>query len=374
MTISVLRVSSRPTSKLQGVGLAAFHLSSSSFFNTDLYSWFVKNDSIIPLDSEVEPSNLLQFNNPQMPKKRSGLLFYALTIKRFLVLIKFLISIAWRVRGLKYDILHLHNIMFSPLLFLLPGSFKKSFLTIHGTDFLRLKQSALLRFFISKFDYILCVTNEQKLYVKSTFSSLNVHYISNGVDINFFHPVCKNVLSKQIIAIGTLRWHKDYSSLIKAFNLLKFDHPDWKLVIVGDGPEHKHLLQLIKLYNLKESITLTGRLDRIELKRYLMESSIFVSSSVTEGLPKTLLEAMASGCACVATDVGECKNILEGVGLIVPPNNYNQLSKAIAHLMDHPLELEQMSNLSLKSASTCSWEDYVSKHILHYTNALSHYE
>ena len=50
-------------------------------------------------------------------------------------------------------------------------------------------------------------------------------------------------------------------------------------------------------------------------------SKIFAMSSVTEGLPKVLLEAMASGCACVATDVGECRGAVADAGLIVAPQD-----------------------------------------------------
>ena len=84
--------------------------------------------------------------------------------------------------------------------------------------------------------------------------------------------------------------------------------------------------------------------------------------SLTEGLPKALLEACASGCACISTNVGDCSNFLNDIGLVSINNDKNDIYHNIVKLI---LDLElakSFSQLSTNRAKSYSWNSYLNLH------------
>ena len=86
--------------------------------------------------------------------------------------------------------------------------------------------------------------------------------------------------------------------IIKAFSKLK--NKDWNLYIIGDGDEFDNLSKLIKKLNLEGRVILTGYKNKKEIEKYMLDSSLFLMASVSEGLPMVLLEAMSYGIPCIA--------------------------------------------------------------------------
>lgn len=156
-----------------------------------------------------------------------------------------------------------------------------------------------------------------------------IRVIYNGVQVP---DRTVDATSKYIGTIGNLRPVKDHRNLIEAFSQIESNHPDWKLVIVGEGSERKSLEELIESRSLSHRIDLRGRQPAPEV---LPQFSIFALSSKSEGLPLSLLEAMATGCACVSTSVGGIPEvILDQVhGLLVPNQSATALARALDHLI-----------------------------------------
>lgn len=169
--------------------------------------------------------------------------------------------------------------------------------------------------------------------------------IPNGIDVAAFEvprvPSRPRVLlgefappgSVLIANVGRLDKVKDQAGLLAAFKLLQERagqrHADFRLIIVGGGPEHEALQRRIEQLGLTQTVRLLG--NRSDVATLLAESDVFVLSSIAEGMPLTLLEAMASGLPVVATEVGDVASLVENgtTGTLVPPGDAPALAEAL---------------------------------------------
>ncbi|MBM2832894.1 MAG: glycosyl transferase, group 1 [Candidatus Brocadiaceae bacterium] len=143
-----------------------------------------------------------------------------------------------------------------------------------------------------------------------------ISVIPNFVDSELFKPL-KNVHKKEtsVISVGRLAPVKQFDLLIRACAEI----PSCTLTIVGEGPERKNLEGLAA--ELKVNLYLPGNLPNEKLPKILQEHQIFAITSMREGHPKSLIEAMACGMPCVAIKaIGTESLIKHGVnGLLVGP-------------------------------------------------------
>lgn len=130
-------------------------------------------------------------------------------------------------------------------------------------------------------------------------------------------------------SIGRLVAEKDYANLIEAAALV----PKASFFILGSGSDHQRLSARIEKLGLKTRFFI---LDNISpAAPYLKAFDIFALSSVKEGLPYTMLEAMAAQLPVVVTRVGGMTEIAEGRGLVMPPREPGELARAIRYLIEH---------------------------------------
>lgn len=129
---------------------------------------------------------------------------------------------------------------------------------------------------------------------------------------------------------------KNQQGLIRTFTTLAQDRDDLWLVLVGSGPEEAALRRAADNSGVGDRIVFTGMRD--DVPALLPGFDVFVLSSLFEGLPISLVEAMASGVPCVATDVGGIPEVIEdGVsGLMVPAGDDDRLAEAVARVLDDP--------------------------------------
>lgn len=135
-----------------------------------------------------------------------------------------------------------------------------------------------------------------------------------------------------IISVGRLATPKQQSDLLTAFNELRATHPTAALIIVGGGELHEALSSQIQRLHLTGHAILLG--TRSDVPRLLLASDMFASSSIWEGLPLAMLEAMAAGLPIVATSVGDVAQLVEGCGLVVPSRQPSALAQALRTLLD----------------------------------------
>jgi glycosyltransferase involved in cell wall biosynthesis len=149
-----------------------------------------------------------------------------------------------------------------------------------------------------------------------------------------------------IMGIGGLRRQKDFGTLIRAFASLHQRRP-CRLIILGSGRQLARLQRLAQRLGVAEDVDLPG--FTANPYAYLSRASLFVLSSLWEGLPNVLIEALALGTPVVATDCpGGAHEILEGgrYGPLVKPGDYGAMSAAMGAVLK-----ERPDSTALKSAA-----------------------
>lgn len=140
-----------------------------------------------------------------------------------------------------------------------------------------------------------------------------------------------------IFAMGRLTEQKGFDRLIEAFAIIAGKHPDWTLVIWGDGVLRKDLESLVREHKLGERVKLPGLTS--EAYARMCEADLYVLSSRWEGWPMVVGEAMACGLPVISYDcqTGPAEIIKAGVnGCLVPPDNVAALAETMEKLIEDP--------------------------------------
>jgi glycosyltransferase involved in cell wall biosynthesis len=147
-----------------------------------------------------------------------------------------------------------------------------------------------------------------------------------------------------LLCVGRLAPPKDHANLLRSFAIVHERHPRTKLWIVGDGPLHSALRQMADSLGLNESVTFWG--EKTDVSPFLRGADLLVMSSVTEGLPLSLLEAMSVGLPAVVTDVGGMGEVARLVGTMrtVPPSDPTRMADALCDAITHRDNLGQLGS------------------------------
>lgn len=137
---------------------------------------------------------------------------------------------------------------------------------------------------------------------------------------------------KEVLAVGRLHPQKGYDRLLDAWKQVEEKLPDWRLTIVGEGPEHPMLEEQIKRLSLRHA-TLAGAHGHIE--RDMRRASLLALSSRYEGLPLAMIEAMWCGLPCVSMDCphGPSELLSDGGGLLVEDGDTEAFAQALLKMM-----------------------------------------
>lgn len=173
---------------------------------------------------------------------------------------------------------------------------------------------------------------------------------------------------KEITTIGRFEFQKNHEMTIRAFSTISPMFPDYKLMIYGGGVLENEIRELIDTLNMKDKIFLCGRIP--EVHERIKDSTLFVMSSRWEGMPNSLMEAMALGLPCISTDcpVGGPKELIEdGVnGFLIPVEDQNALENKIIEALSNLDKILIVGNNARKILETHSiniicakWEKYI---------------
>jgi glycosyltransferase involved in cell wall biosynthesis len=171
----------------------------------------------------------------------------------------------------------------------------------------------------------------------------NLHVIYNPLDITVLrtlseqpldHPWCAAGAPPVVVAVGSLAPLKDFSTLIRAFALVRALR-SCRLVILGEGPERAGLEGLIGELGLQQDVHLPGFV--LNPFAWMRRAAVCVSSSLTEGCPNALMQALACGTAVVGTDcAGGSAEILEQGkwGRLTPVGDVAAMAQGILATLD----------------------------------------
>jgi GalNAc-alpha-(1->4)-GalNAc-alpha-(1->3)-diNAcBac-PP-undecaprenol alpha-1,4-N-acetyl-D-galactosaminyltransferase len=157
--------------------------------------------------------------------------------------------------------------------------------------------------------------------------------------------------ARRVVALGRLSTEKGFDVLIEAFARAAMAHPDWSLVIAGEGPLDATLRQQASTTQSADRIVFAGLVRSPET--LLRDSEILVMSSRFEGFPNALVEGMACGCCVVATDCpsGPAEIVRSGAnGIVVPVDDVVTLAGALEALMSDDVERRRLGAAAAASA------------------------
>lgn len=211
-------------------------------------------------------------------------------------------------------------------------------------------------------DRIICNSEEIRQYLlkRHSVDSSRVEVIPNGVDTDFFTPDYSQKDSvPTVLYLGRMVKIKDPMNALQAFYLLSQRMPEAKMIMMGNGRLRLSLEEYVQAHELADRVEI--RAGSTDVRPFLRKSWLLVVSSVSEGLPNVILEAMSSGLPVVATAVGGNPEVVrQGItGLLVPPKEPQALADAMLMILSDYALCESMGT----SARRIAVEDYSIKTI-----------
>jgi len=168
----------------------------------------------------------------------------------------------------------------------------------------------------------------------------NVIPTLNFVDCDYFAPPTARSDSSpaapvRLLSVARLSLH-DKGQDVLLESLAQLRDLNWRLTLAGDGPDRPHLEDQATRLDIQDRLDFPGDVSSAQVRRLLHSHDLFVLSSRIEGLPLSLLEAMACGVPCVATDVGSVREVLlpDESGLLVRPEDPTELAQATRRMIE----------------------------------------
>jgi 1,2-diacylglycerol 3-alpha-glucosyltransferase len=229
-------------------------------------------------------------------------------------------------------------------------------------DFLKNAVHRWLKEFMQKCQHIIIPSESLKDILVRDYG-LHEHYsvIPTGTDLEPFLSADGKALRNEkgwkdetiLISVGRLAPEKNWDTLLRAFAKTRAEHPNVRLVLIGDGNARQSLEALAAELGITDQVTFTGALPFDEVPRYLKAADAFAFASVTETQGLVTIEAMAAGLPVVAVDGPGTRDIVEhGKQGFLVENDPAALAKGLHKLLSDPQRVRRFSNNALKKART----------------------
>lgn len=251
----------------------------------------------------------------------------------------------------KYDIIHFHTVPNISLVVQLPIYLlallerKKIILHLHvGNQIEDNKENALFLFCIKHSNQVLVLAKIWETRFKTLFpaNKVKVDYLYNSyVPVKAIDYTKR---TKTIIFAAHLNANKAYDVLLKGFKEVSNKHPDWKLIVMGDG-EVKKACELAHKLGISSQVEFTGYIVGQTKQKVFQEASICCMCSYQEGLPMVIIEAWAYGIPVITTPVGGLPDVLEEGknALVFNFGDHKKMAMQMIKLIESPDQREAMS-------------------------------
>ena len=277
------------------------------------------------------------------------------------------------IKEINPDIINIHNrFYFTTLCTILLKRFihKPIIITLHlgemkfGNFFLRtlinLYEKTIVRYILKNSDHVIAVSDGVKNHIFTLSKSLDITVIPNGVDLDEFKAKPIDKLDSDLCMvtfIGRLIQNKGIQYVIQAAPSIITSNNNIRFQIVGEGPLKEKMLKLVDELNLTDYFSFLGWVPSV--REILHQTDIFIRPSITEGMPLTILEAMASQLPVIASNVAGVPELINdfNTGLLIDVGDINSLSEKIILLsMDPTLRYYIGKNARKYVENNYNWE------------------
>lgn len=199
----------------------------------------------------------------------------------------------------------------------------------------------------------------QQLHTENGFPLEHMTSVATGIDLTRYKPANKAQACEKlglenrpyVGIVATMRSWKGHSYLLQCWETLSQEFPEWRLLLVGDGPQRQALEQQASTSGIADSVVFMG--NRRDVPDCLNAMDLFVLPSYgNEGVPQGIMQAMACGLPVISTTVGAITEAVvdQQTGFIIEPQNNTLLSAKLRELMSHAELRESMGDASLTRA------------------------
>ena len=188
---------------------------------------------------------------------------------------------------------------------------------------------------LKKHDHVTIYNALPKNNNKTT--SQRVNESTSGAEIKKESKIVIGVVSRLVEIKGM-------DLVVPAFAKVKEEHPDVRLIVVGDGSLKERMMEQARELGCEDAVEWTGRLAQEELAEWYQKMDIVLMPSRSEGFGLTAIEAMDNGCVMVVSDVGGLPEVVRDgeVGLLHRSEDVDDMAEKICRLLDNPKLMEEI--------------------------------
>lgn len=222
-------------------------------------------------------------------------------------------------------------------------------------------------------DAVICYSSEMVNEMKNWgMPSDNVRVIHNGTNAEIFRPFNENNKEYDIIWIGRYVPGKGVEYLINSLGELKKEFKNLKVLMIGIGPLREFIKKKVSEMGLINNINFIEKIPNYDIPSYYNKSKLFVLTSLEEGVPRTLLEAMSCGLPVVCSNLPQLKKLVYRCGILVDKKDVQGFVNAIARILnDRQLAKKLGRNGRMKILEKYLWDDTVNKTLDLYKELIS---
>jgi glycosyltransferase involved in cell wall biosynthesis len=191
-----------------------------------------------------------------------------------------------------------------------------------------------------------CAAIADVLVGRGGVARTKIRVVTNGIDLAQVPPFAVDRTAARAAAgrparrlvaqVGRLVPQKDYPTFLRAAALVAAEVPDVDFLVIGEGEEREALQRQAAELGIQSRVEFTGL--RHDVQQLLAQVDVLALTSVFEGFPNVVMEAMTCGAVAVATDVGGCRElIVDGKnGVLVPPSSPEAVATAVLRILHDP--------------------------------------
>lgn len=249
--------------------------------------------------------------------------------------------------------------------------------TVQGSDVFQVPQHPvgawLTRVILTRAQRVTALSHALKGATQAVgVPAAQITVIPNGVDVRSFTPSLQSQREPVILFVGYLIKRKGVNYLLAALPPVLRALPNFRAVLIGDGPEEGALRQQTADLGIADRVEWLGFLPQAAVRQWMQRASVFVLPSLEEGQGVVLLEALASGLPVVASRVDGIQEVVtRAVGLLVAPAQPALLTQALLALLQEPAQWATMSQAArAHMLAHYDWDQIATRYLDLYTELL----